>query len=258
MIERETDHMARHEPGYGARTLRRRGLAGSAGRMTGFLLVATSLLVAACGSGPTAKVTTPPPLPTITPTPPPQVLFQSDWSQGLAGWNASPGWSVVNGALVTSTDAFKTLTLTIPYQPAVADYEIEVDMQLVNVPRDGGFFLVHALPKPDASGFFAGVTTLRKPGVRPNGDHPTNRVYIDPLGAEDPRSQAEGQRDYEPGPDVRHYLFIVQGPAAQQWVDGQFWTAAQTIETEHLSNNPIRIECTGAVFRITSIRILTV
>lgn len=265
MIEKAKDVMARHEHVHGSRTHRRRGIAGVAGvagvaeRMAAFLLVSTSLLLAACGSTPTISVSTPLPLPTAasaTPTPVPTVLFQADWSHGLAGWKATPGWSIVNGALETDTGSGRTLT--IPYQLSVSDYEIEVDMQIVSIPHNDGYFMIHALPQPGADGYEAGVTGLRAPNeTRPNGDHPTLRSDIDPLSSADPYAFSLAQHDYEPGPDVRQYLVIVQGSAIKVGVDGRFPNSNDSIQTPRLSNGPIQIECAGAVFRVTALRIFT-
>ena len=110
------------------------------------LALAMSCALAACGSsGASATPTaTPAPSPTAaTPTAPPapRVLFQADWTHGLAGWQATTGWSVSDGALVSDTGMDRAFT--IPYRPAGPEYTIEFQLQITSVPVDGDgkFFL---------------------------------------------------------------------------------------------------------------------
>lgn len=259
MIGRDKTAMARYDHAQGMGTGERRRAAGGANQMAPLLLLlAASLLLAAC-AGSAGSAATPTPTPhataTATATPVPSVLFQADWSQGLAGWNATPGWKIVNGAL--QSDAGNERTVTIPYRLAVSDYEVEVSLQIVSVPQNGGSFVVQALPAPGADGYQASVIGLRAPGPRPFADHPNIQLYINPLDSEDASSFAEAVHDFEPGPEVRQYVVQVQGPVAQFWVDGRYFSAAESTKTPHLSNSPIQLQGTGAVFRVTAVRILS-
>ncbi len=92
--------------------------------LVGFLLFS----LGACAAG-TSSTTVPPqstapatghPSPTPTPLPAGIVLYQADWSHGLAGWQGTQGWKVVQGQL--ETDSGGSATLIIPYQPPVGDY----------------------------------------------------------------------------------------------------------------------------------------
>ena len=216
------------------------------------LLLATTLFaLAACGR-PAAATSTPPPKATATPA----VLFQADWSHGLEGWNASAGWSMVNGA--PQSDTSDDRSLTIPFQPKTADYAVEIDLQLVEIPRDGGFYTLNADPTAALSGFRAGIYSLRKPGVaRPNGDHPTISTNIDPLDAQDPSGLANSVKDFEPADGVQTYRVVVQGSAALLSVDGRFYTSAASTQSKHLSTGPLHFKCGGVALRITGLRILS-
>src|SRR5437763_1487430 len=72
------------------------------------------------------------------------LLYQADWSHGLAGWQASEGWKVMNGAL--QSNGGSKLSITIPYEPTVPNYAIEFRLQIVNVPENGGFLTLSADP----------------------------------------------------------------------------------------------------------------
>jgi len=64
------------------------------------LLVAVLASLTACGSTLVATPTaTPIPTATFPTVPAGTVLFQSDWSKGLADWQPSDGWTVRDGML---------------------------------------------------------------------------------------------------------------------------------------------------------------
>src|SRR5690348_1199187 len=64
--------------------------------------------------------------PTPTTVPVGTVLFQSDWTHGLNGWQATKGWKVLGNVLESDTG---NNALTIPYSPTRANYAIQVDIQ---------------------------------------------------------------------------------------------------------------------------------
>ncbi len=101
--------------------------------LVGFLFFS----LGACSAG-TSSTTVPPhvtvpatrhPSPTPTPLPAGIVLYQADWSRGLAGWQGTQGWKVVQGQL--ETDSSGSATFTIPYRPPVSDYAVEIRLQIV-------------------------------------------------------------------------------------------------------------------------------
>ena len=96
--------------------------------------------------------------PTFTTVAPGTVLFQSDWSKGLDGWGASDGWTVRDGML--EIDGKDNRTLTIPYKPTVRDYAVIYSVQVVDEPKDGGYFRLVAAPTSTAPGFHAEVQDL--------------------------------------------------------------------------------------------------
>lgn len=210
------------------------------------------LLFAACAGQSTASAPTPtrPPAPTATPA----LLYQSDWSHGLTGWNATAGWSIVNGAPQSDTGA--TRALTIPYQPSTANYTVEFDLQVLAIPHDGGYYALRVPPSASASGYGAGVYSLRAPGEsRPNGDHPTIFTLIDPQDAQDPATVANSVKDFEPGDAIRTYRVEVTGNAALLSVDGRFFTSAATTATPHLASGPLSITCGTVSVRLVAVRV---
>src|SRR5262245_10823589 len=75
------------------------------------LVLAALASLAACGSAaantPTAPAATN--TPSFATVAPGTVLFQSDWSKGLAGWQASDGWTVRDGMLEMDGQDNRTL-----------------------------------------------------------------------------------------------------------------------------------------------------
>lgn len=219
------------------------------------LFAALLFALAACSGGSTAIAPKPSatlPAPTATPA----LLYQADWSKGLAGWDATAGWSIVNGAL--QSDTGNARSVTIPYQPSTQDYTVEFDLQVLDIPQDGGFYMLTSTPSTSLTGYSAGIYSLRKPGVsRPNGDHPTISTLMVPQDAQDPSSIANSVKDYEPGDGVRTYRVMVQGNAALLYVDGRFYTSAASIQSHHLSVGPLHILASGVSIRVTGVRIYT-
>lgn len=233
----------------GPRSTRRRGAQVTGSGATALLLICTSLTLAAC-AGPFGATTTP----TATATPTPVVLYAADWSKGLAGWQASAGWTVVNGAL--QSDEGDNRSVTIPYQPAVSAYAVEFHLQIVDIPHDGGYFLLTADRTSDSIGYQAGVFNLLIPGLHPAGKHPTLLAHLDPEDAEDPTMVVNSVHDYEPGPGVRTYRVEVQGRTVRIGADNRVFSWTQNIETAHLSSGPLRLKCSGVEIRVTSLRVV--
>lgn len=69
------------------------------------------------------------------------MLYEADWSEGLNGWPAVPGWKYVSNMLVSDGSPGHPARIWIPapYQPDTIDYAIEAEIQLLN-PRCGATY----------------------------------------------------------------------------------------------------------------------
>jgi hypothetical protein len=217
------------------------------------LVIASLASIAACGStaANTPTPTSTPAGPTATAVPAGTVLFTSDWSKGLDGWQASEGWTVQNGML--EMDGQDNRTLTIPYQPATRNYAVAFQIQVVNVPADGGYFRLHALPTSMASGYVAQVFHLLTQTPHLNGDHPTAIVTLDPSDSQDERTQHP--TDYEPRAMMWTYHVEVRDNSVRFQRDTVSLSAAVAIKEGPLSQGPLRIECGLAFLRFGQIQI---
>jgi hypothetical protein len=217
------------------------------------LLIAASAVLASCGSSSHATVA--PTLTVPTPTTTPTVLYQADWSRGLAGWNASAGWTVVDGVL--QSDAGSERSVTIPYQPAGPDYIVEVEIQVVSVPVTGGYYILHAQPAPSANGYETGVYGLQAPGPRPPNANPASHVYIDPPEAQAPAAANNSAHDFNHGASWRVYRTEVRGPAVSLIIDGRPNTQASSAQTANLSTGPLQLSCSDVMIRVRALRFLS-
>lgn len=206
--------------------------------------------LAACG---TTIVATPTATPKVWPTVAKgTVLFQSDWSQGLDGWQPSAGWTVRDGML--ETDGQDNRSLTIPYQPVVRDYAVIFSVQVVDEPADGGFFRLVAAPAPTAPGFHAEVGGMHANTQHIFGDHPHAEVLLDPGDAQDPHSYRP--IDYEPKNRVFTYHIEVRDNAVRFATDKASLSAALALKDTPLSHGPLRIECGLAFMRIGPLQVV--
>src|SRR5260370_34467868 len=100
-------------------------------------LVSLVLVLIGCSSGAAQTQIHATTTHTLTPNVAPgTVLYQSDWSHGLAPWGNPPGWKIVNGML--QSDLGGNDIITLPYKSAAPNYALEVRFQIVSVPNDGG------------------------------------------------------------------------------------------------------------------------
>lgn len=237
-----------------------------ASRALALLAVFGSVVLAACAStsAPTDVANCPPVTPpaatsaaaTSGALATPTLLYQADWSRGLVAWQASPGWSVVNGALESDTGDGRVIT--VPYLPPTAEYQVIFSVQILSIPRSGGQFALRTAPQGCDAGFDVGVVGLRVGSYRPNGDHPISIVYLDPQGAQDTNSARNNTHDYEPGSSARTYAVSVQGAQATFFVDGHYFGSANSGISTRLAHSPIRLTCSGVAIRVSTLRILTV
>jgi hypothetical protein len=212
------------------------------------VLLSTALALTGCG-GPRTVEVAPTPSPRATATP--AVLYQADFSQGLAAWHATDGWSVVAGN--ARSDTGDKRMLTIPFTPPAGDYAVEVTIQVINVPKDGGYFVLSADPGASTDGFSAGVQSLRAESNRPSGDHPSISTWIMPQ-----EHQADPYQviDFEPYTRPRLYRVEVRGGTVTLTVDGRPASYASTESTVRLSLGPVHLTCSTVVIAVSAVRVL--
>ena len=218
-----------------------------------FSIVFLILALAACSTGNAApKVSATPTMPvqpTPTTLPSGTLLFQSDWSHGLDGWQASGGWKVTHGMLQSNSNSGNVITL--PYTPPMADYALEVSFQIVSIPTSGGNVVVTADKTPGKDGYTAGILNLLAPGPRSPFANPEVQVFINPIDAMEGSSQVS---DYEPGSIQHTYRIEVQGPLLQFFIDVVMKSSATSSQTDSLSNSPIHLRVDKAIVRVFSVR----
>jgi len=218
-------------------------------------LVGSLLLLAACSAG-TSSTSSPSPISrasAATPTlPAGTVLYQADWSRGFAGWQVTAGWKAMHGYL--QSDAGRNISITAPYRPVVPNYAVELRLQVVRVPEDGGFFTLSADPMPGRDGYDAAVSNLLKPGHTTGGLAPELALMINPLASMDVGSVQV--KDYDPGADWRTYRVEVRQWGATFLVNGARNSQAVSTKTDYLSNGPIHLTCGGVILRISNFRII--
>lgn len=211
------------------------------------------LMLAACSSNSTAPKasTTPtaPVKPTPTTLPSGTLLYQSDWSHGLNGWQASAGWKVTHGML--QSDLSKGNVLTSPYKPVVPNYAIEVRFQIVSVPKSGGNFVIIADKTSEKDGYTGGILNLLAAGPRSQFSNPEVQVYINPIDAMETPARVS---DYEPAPGQHTYRIEVEGPEVRLFIDGLQKSNAISSQTDFLSNGPVHLRVDLAVVRVFSVR----
>ena len=227
--------------------------------LVGFLLFS----LGACSAG-ASSTTVPPhatvpatehPSPTPTPLPAGIVLYQADWSHGLAGWQGTQGWKVVQGQL--ETDSSGSATFIIPYQLSVSDYALEIRLQIVRLlsQNGGSSFTIFATKAPGKDGYQAGASNLLDSVTRPFGNHPQSQVFLDPYDDTAPGSGIPTA--YYPGSGWHTYRVEVQGNEVRLLVDGVQIGSASSQQTAVLSNGPLGLSSELVILRVSSVRILT-
>lgn len=222
--------------------------------LCGYLLIAT----VACTGGSTSSQHTQPTStttlqPEATSLPAGTVLFQANWAQGLSQWQASGAWKINQGQLEIENDSSDAATIIIPYRPAVANYALEVRMQVVRLPQEGGFYSIFATKQPGKDGYHADVYSLLGTEHRPFGEHPTVTVALDPPAD----SSVTYYNDYEPGFKWHTYRIEVRGNAVSLLDYGAQIAYSNSNVTNNLSNGPLGLSCGVVVLRVSSIRILS-
>jgi Domain of Unknown Function (DUF1080) len=210
----------------------------------------------ACTSNNTPQAMPSPTTQRVTPTsvPKERLLYQADWSRGLAEWQqASTGWKVKNGFI--ESDLSDTLSLLLPYKITVDTYAIEFSVQVVRVPKDGGQFQLVADQQPGKDGYTADILQLLAPGNHAFSVHSNTEVVIEPQEAMEEALPLI--KDYEPGGQYRLYRIEVKGSRVDFKVDGHLVSRAIGDQTATLSNGPIHFFSHAAILRLSSFRVLT-
>ncbi len=221
------------------------------------LLCCFMIVLAACASNPTpVKISaTATPRPTATTLPAGTLLYQADWSHGLAGFPGTHGWQVVQGQLQSAANG--DALLTIPYKPAVSNYRIDVHLEIVRLTQEqGGYFSIFATHQSGKDGFQAGVSSLKSAKPRAFGSHPQSQVFIEPTGD---MNQGSGiPEDYEPGFNIWHtYSVVVRDNGASLQDNGTQIGYGSSNQTDYLSNGPLGLMSDLVVLRVSSIRIVS-
>ena len=191
--------------------------------------------------------------PATTQLPKGTVLYQANWSHGLAGWQAPPAWSIAQGQLQAESN--DTTAITVPYKPTVTNYAVEATIrvaQLLQASR-GGDFTLFVKPVPQQDGVQAGVNNLMGPGPRPNGSHPQTQIFIDPMSSMD--NGEFRPIDYEPRAEWHTYRIEIQGNQASYFIDGTLIATVYSTQTKTLSQGPIGLSCTQVVLQVKNLRI---
>jgi hypothetical protein len=191
--------------------------------------------------------------PTATSLPAGTVLYQADWSHGLSQWQASGGWQVSQGQLEVAANNLSEIT--IPYRPTVANYAIEVRLEIVSlIQGEGGYWVIFGQRQPGKDGFQTGALGIKGSEERMSGSHGQAQVIFDPLTAMGP---GVGQPvDYDPGFKWHTYRVEVLENSVRLRDNGVSLAYGSSVDSDYITNGPLGLECDRVVLRIASIRVL--
>lgn len=219
-----------------------------------FLLVFSVIVLVSCSSNTTptqpqtqqtSVLATAPVQASPTPSVPKgTVLYQANWSHGLAGWQGPKAWTVDGGQLVTNS--LTTTSIVVPYRPTVANYAIETRVQFAQMlVNSNNAFIVYADAEPGKDGYEAQIynLALRGAGMAPTG-------YID-IATDKLISSTFEPHDYPPGSVWHTYRIEVVGDQATLFNDGTQISRSITQE-DAISNGPIGLTSWGFALRVSS------
>lgn len=214
-------------------------------------LIVLALILAGCAGGTTPTQTRKAsPAPTPTPgIPSGTILYQADWSHGLAALGNPSGWKVIGDMLQSDLSENNALKL-----PAISDphYAVEVRFQVANVPQDGGFFVVNADRTQGKDGYNAGILDLHSPAPHNQFSNAQVQVFLNPT---DDMAQPMVTSDYDPGSIWHTYRIEVEGSSVRFLVNGIGKSSAISSQDHPLSEGPFEVESSQAVINISSITI---
>jgi len=172
--------------------------------------------------GPAPTATAAAPTATVAPSCGPGCLYKADWSNEANGWAGAPDWKFVNGMLLNDGTDNLCLgfshnfspTLAPPYQPAVADYAIEIQAQIVRQTMNGCVdqgsfgFVARGMPTSDGSAWtgYQAIIDFSNSQVS-IGDYSFNQEVLQ-------------QTNLQVGTDWRTYRLVVQGTSLKLFLDG--------------------------------------
>lgn len=179
------------------------------------------------------------------------IMYQADWSGGMAGWFGSPDWKVVNGTLVNdgTKNFFNELEASIlaPVQlSTMADYAVEADIQLITF-RDMGIWAPTfglAARFGEKRGYLAGWQNFRRL---------SNALLIWPNILESfwlPLAETS----FDPGTRRHVYRLEVKGNIVRLLVDGT--TTAEVIDNRYLDAGRIGLWSSGAQIIVHSFKVI--
>lgn len=206
------------------------------------VLLCALLVLASCSSGNPARQTgaaspTPvPPTATATPAVPSgTVLYHTDWSQGLADWSVPGAMNAhaSKGQLRLTCD--KLATMFLAYRPTVANFALEVPMQIVNSPAGAGTFSLIGQQSSDKDGYLGGAASLEKKFPF----HGQFDAFVQPTGD----SSLFYTADFSPGTNWYTYRIEIQQGVFSFYVNGIRHGQATSTRTNDLSTGPLGISC---------------
>ncbi len=183
--------------------------------------------------------------PTVPAVPKGTVLYQANWSQGLAGWQVPKAWTVNGGQLVTNS--LTTTSIVVPYRPTVANYAIETRVQFAQMlVNSHNGFTIYANDEPGKDGYEAQIfnLALRGAGMAPTG-------YID-MATDNLITSTFEPHDYQPGTRWHTYRVEVVGDQATLFVDGTQISRSITQENA-ISDGPLGLTSWGFALRVSSL-----
>jgi hypothetical protein len=231
----------------------------SARRLTALLssLLVVAALAGCAPSQPTVKTPTATATPSATATPraTPRLVYQADWSHGLAGWEATPGWTVSGGVL--RSDMGPDRQITIPYRPTTSNYAVEFRLQLVSVSESQTAPRQYSLSADSAPGTDGYIALVDKVMLHQCmfACHPQESIYIDPMVDQDFGSGIIQVHDFEPRTHLLTYRVEVRGPEAALLIEGHQYSFARSAKTPQLATGPIRFYCTGVALQLSDLKI---
>ena len=220
------------------------------------IMLGISALAACAPTQPSANGgKSPTPTASATATPAPRLVYQADWSHGLAGWKGTPGWSASGG--IVQSDMGADRRLTSPFQPTTPNYAVEFRLQLVTVSETTATqYAFSADSATGADGYIALVEHISFSHDRLFPNHPHEMIYIDPLNHQEDRGVYTLQiHDFEPGTRWRTYRVEVHGPKAVLLIDGHIASWARTTQGSQLSMGALRFYCTGVVLKLSDFKV---
>jgi hypothetical protein len=213
-------------------------------------------IVALAACAPTKQATvTPTATARAQATPAPRLVYQADWSHGLAGWSATPGWATAGGVLQSDTGSDRQIT--VPFHPTTPNYAVEYHLQIVSLsPTAATQYALSAIPAGNVDGFIALVEHISFSTARLFPNHAHEMIYIDPMTDMPDRGVYTLQiHDFDPGTKLRTYRVEVRGADVVLLIDGKVASWAHTSKGTQLATGALRFYCTGVNLRLSDFKV---